>query len=40
MIYISSYSLKTSDKIPKGFFHREDVDVLKDGKLLALASKK
>ena len=40
MIYINSYSLKTSDKVPDGFIHRSDVPVLKDGKLLALALKK
>jgi len=34
VIYINGYSLKTSNKVPKGFFHRDEIDVFKDAKLL------
>lgn len=34
VIYINGYSLKTSNKVPKGFYHRDKIDVFKDGKLL------
>jgi hypothetical protein len=33
-IYINSYSLKTSNKIPEGFFHRDEIPVLQDARLL------
>ena len=33
-IYINSYSLKTSNKIPEGFYHRDDVPVLQDARIL------
>jgi hypothetical protein len=39
MLYINSYSLKTSNKIPEKFFHRDDVPVLRDGKLILAAMK-
>ena len=35
-IYINSYSLITSNKVPKGFVHRDTIEFLKDGKLTAL----
>ena len=33
-IYINSYSLKTSNKIPKGFIHRDKTDPAKDSAVL------
>ena len=39
MLYINSYSLKTSNKIPEKFFHRDNVPVYKDGKLILAAVK-
>lgn len=33
-IYINSYSLKVSDKVPKGFFHRDDTPPMQDTKVL------
>lgn len=33
-IYINSYSLKVSDKVPKGFFHRDDTPPMQDAKVL------
>jgi hypothetical protein len=33
-IYINCYSLKTSNKVPKGFFHRDSVPAIRDGKVL------
>ena len=39
-IYINVYSLKTSNKVPKGFFHRDEIDILRDAKILLEAAKK
>ena len=33
-IYVNSYSLKTSNKIPKGFIHRDKTDPAKDSAVL------
>ena len=33
-IYVNCYALKTSNKTPKGFFHRDDIPILKDAKIL------
>jgi len=33
-IYINCYSLKTSNKIPEGFIHRDDTPAEKDSKAL------
>lgn len=33
-IYINCYSLKTSNKVPKGFVHRDSTPAIKDGKVL------
>jgi hypothetical protein len=33
-IYINSYSLKTSNKIPEGFFHRDKIPATQDAKVL------
>ena len=33
-IYINSYSLKTSNKIPDGFLHRDEIPARQDGKVL------
>lgn len=33
-IYINCYSLKTSNKVPNGFFHRDSISSLRDGKVL------
>lgn len=33
-IYINPFSLKTSNLVPEGFFHREEIPILKDGKIL------
>jgi hypothetical protein len=33
-IYINSYSLKTSNKIPEGFFHRDEIPAMQDGRVL------
>lgn len=33
-IYINCYSLKTSNKVPEGFFHRDTVPAIRDGKVL------
>jgi hypothetical protein len=33
-IFINSYSLKTSNKVPKGFFHRDDVPVMQDARVV------
>ena len=33
-IYINSYSLKTSNKVPNGFFHRDNVPVMQDARIL------
>ena len=33
-IYINSYSLKTSNKMPNGFFHRDDVPVMQDARIV------
>ncbi len=40
-IYINSYSLKTSNKIPEGFYHRDEIPATQDARvLLAIMSKK
>jgi hypothetical protein len=40
-IYINSYSLKTSNKIPEGFFHRDAIPATQDSKILiSILSKK
>lgn len=40
-VFINGYSLKTSNKVPEGFYHRDDVPATQDAKvLLALMSKK
>ncbi len=39
-IYVNSYSLKVSDKVPKGFFHRDDTPPMQDAKVLAEFLKK
>ena len=33
-IYVNSYSLRVSDKVPKGFFHRGDTPPMQDAKVL------
>jgi len=33
-IYVNTYSLKTSNKVPKGFFHRDDTPPMQDAKVL------
>jgi hypothetical protein len=33
-IFINSYSLKTSNKVPEGFFHRDSIPVLQDTRVL------
>lgn len=33
-IYINSYSLKTSNIIPEGFFHRDEIPAMQDGRVL------
>jgi hypothetical protein len=33
-IYINSYSLKTSNKVPEGLFHRDEVPAIQDAKVL------
>lgn len=33
-IYLNSYSLRVSDKVPKGFFHRDDTPPMQDAKVL------
>ena len=33
-IYVNCYSLKTSNKVPKGFVHRDTTPPIRDGKLL------
>lgn len=39
-VYINAYSLKTSNKIPDGFYHRDEVPAIQDSKvMLALMSK-
>lgn len=39
-IFVNSYSLKTSDKVPDGFFHRDLIPVLQDTRILiAIMSK-
>jgi hypothetical protein len=38
-IYINCYSLKTSNKVPIGFFHRDEVPAEKDSKVLMEAMK-
>ena len=38
-IYVNCYSLKTSNEVPDGFFHRDNVPVIQDGKLLMEAMK-
>ena len=39
-IYINSYSLKTSNKVPDGLFHRDEIPIMQDAKiLLALIGK-
>ncbi len=32
-IYINCYSLKTSNKVPSGFYHRDEIPITKDVKL-------
>jgi len=40
-VYVNGYSLKTSNKIPEGFYHRDVIPATQDAKvLLALMSKK
>ena len=39
-IYINSYSLKVSDRVPVGFFHRDDTPPMQDGKVLTEFLKK
>ena len=38
-IYVNCYSLKTSNEVPDGFFHRDNVPIIQDGKLLMQAMK-
>ena len=38
-IFVCCYSLNTSNQIPEKFFHRNDVPLLQDGKLLLAAIK-
>jgi hypothetical protein len=33
-IYINSYSLKTSNKVPEGFFHRDEIPAMQDACVL------
>ena len=33
-IYINCYSLKTSNKVPSGFVHRDSIPAIQDGKVL------
>ena len=35
-IYINVYSLKVSNKVPKGFFHRDNIPPMEDGYILSL----
>ena len=39
-IYVNCYSLKTSDKVPEGFFHRDTVPAIKDSKAMMEAVKR
>ncbi len=39
-IYVNCYSLKTSDKVPEGFFHRDKVPAIKDSKAMMEAMKR
>ena len=39
-IYVASYSLKTSNKVPDGFFHRDEVPAMKDSKAMMEAMKR
>lgn len=39
-IYINVYSLKTSNKVPKGFHHRDEIDILRDSKIILESAKK
>jgi len=38
-IYVNTYSLKTSNKVPEGFLHRDEVPAIKDSKALMEALK-
>ena len=33
-VYINSYSLKTSNKVPTGFYHRDEIPSTQDSKVL------
>ncbi len=33
-IYVNTYSLKTSNKVPEGFFHRDTIPAIKDSKAM------
>lgn len=39
-IYVNSYSLKTSNKVPDGFFHRDEIPAVRDTKVLTELLKK
>ncbi len=39
-IYVNCYSLKTSNKVPEGFFHRDKVPAIKDSKAIMEAMKR
>jgi len=39
-IYVNSYSLKTSNKVPDGFFHRDEIPAVRDTKVLMELLKK
>jgi hypothetical protein len=33
-IYVNSYSLKTSNKVPDGFYHRDEIPLVQDARIL------
>ena len=39
-IFVNSYSLKTSNKVPEGFFHRDEIPAVRDTKVLIELLKK
>ena len=39
-IYVNCYSLKTSNKVPEGFFHRDKVPAIQDSKAIMEAMKR
>ncbi len=39
-IYVNYYSLKTSNKVPDGFLHRDEIPAVRDTKVLMELLKK